>query len=516
MDTDKLALGIEFGSTRIKAVLVSPDGSVAASGSHDWENSLADGLWTYSREEILDGMRSCYASLKADFVSRYGFAPRTFGAMGISGMMHGYIALDKDDRMIYPFLTWRNTNTQKASDELTELFGFNVPLRWTISHLYRCMLDKEEHLGRLAYVTTLAGYVHLLLSGEKVLGVGDCSGIFPIDPATLDYDARMVADFEELAAEKGYPVRLSSLLPRSLAAGENAGALTAEGAALLDPDGDLLPGTPMVPAEGDAGTGMVATNAVTPGTGNLSAGTSVFAMVVLRENMKKLHREIDVVTTPDGAPVAMSHSNNGTGDIDAWVRLLGQFAKEAGLDLPKPELYDIFYNASLRGEPDCGGTVTYGFIAAEPLAGVDTGRPALVRDPSRRFDFASFTRANILSALAPVRLGLDVLTRDEGIKISSMTAHGGLFKTPGVAQRYLAASLNCPVTVMRTAGEGGPWGMALLALYGIKKAVEPGLTLPGFLDTVFENAEKTTLAPVPEDVEGFTEYMENYKRYLKL
>ncbi|MCR5042351.1 MAG: ATPase [Clostridia bacterium] len=512
MDFSKIALGIELGSTRIKAVAVGFDGSVAASGSFGWENSFINGVWTYSMEEVVKGVRACYADLREDCVRRYGEAPSTFAAIGVSAMMHGYIALDAERQVIAPFQTWRNENTGSAAAELTEAFGTNIPLRWSIAHLYQRILDREEHLDRLAGVCTLAAYVHELLTGESVLGSGDASGMFPLNAEGTSYDPGLVRRFESMAASKGYPFELSKLFPRVLPAGERAGSLTSDGAALLDDSGVLRPGIPFCPPEGDAGTGMVATNSVAPGTGNLSAGTSAFAMVVLEKPLKKLHRELDNVTTPDGRPVAMSHANNGTGDIDAWAGVFSELLERAGARLSKPELYDLLYGASLDSEPDCSGVVSFGYLSGEFLTGVPSGAPSLFRRAGSDFTLASLMRSHVYAALAAVRIGLDIMTVDEGVKIRRMLAHGGLFKSRGVAQKYFADAINAPVDVMPTAGEGGPWGMALLAAYSV---AGDGLTLPGFLDKkVFSRVECVTEKPTPEGVEGFNRYLENYKALL--
>ncbi|MBQ4177183.1 MAG: FGGY-family carbohydrate kinase, partial [Lachnospiraceae bacterium] len=474
------ALGIEFGSTNIKAVLVDEEGTVLATGSYGWENSLVDGIWTYSQEEILAGLRGCYSAMRQDVEKKYGVTPATYGAMGISAMMHGYIALDKDGKLLAPFQTWRNSNTQQAADELTPLFDFNIPLRWTIAHLYQCILDQEEHLKVVDFVTTLDSYVHFLLTGEKVTGIGDASGIFPIDSAVNDYDQGMVDKFDELTAKYAYSWKLRDVLPKVMVAGENAGTLTEAGAKLLDETGTLKPGIPMAPPEGDAGTGMVATNSCAVRTGNVSAGTSTFAMLVCEKPLSKVYREIDMVTTPTGYPVAMSHANNGTSDLNAWVKLFGEFAQLAGFPMDPGRLYGLLYENSLKGDKDCGGLLSYGYYSGEGITHLNEGRPLFARQPDSNFNLANFMRAHLYSSLGAVKLGLDILLKDEQVKVDRIMGHGGLFKTKGVAQRYLAAAIHAPVSVLETAGEGGPWGMAILALFLNKK--EEGESLEDFLD----------------------------------
>ena len=504
----KTALGIELGSTRIKAVLTDLGGKVLATGSFGWENAFENGIWTYHIEDVKAGLQACFADLKEDWKSRYGETLTGVGAMGISAMMHGYIAQDGSGEVIAPFRTWRNTDTGEAAEKLTEALGFNIPLRWSAAHLYQRALEKDPHLSRLASVNTLAGYVHSLLTGERVLGVGDASGMFPVDG--LDYDEGKVRIFDSLLADQGYDFRLRELFPRVLGAGADAGRLTPEGAKLLDPTGEFLPGVPFCPPEGDAGTGMVATNSVARRTGNLSAGTSTFAMIVLERPLKELHREIDIVTTPDGSPVAMAHANNGTSDIDAWVGVFGDFAKRMGAEFDISKLYETLYRASLEGDADCGGTVVNGCVSAEFIIGLTEGRPSVARSPEKPFTLANLMRAQIYSALAVTRIGMAILTVDEQVAIDRMLAHGGLFKTPGVAQKYLAQALNTPVAVMPTAGEGGPWGMALLAAYS---AAGEGLSLPEFLDErIFASVESSTELPDAEGVAGFEAYLKEYRK----
>ena len=503
------ALGIEFGSTNIKAVLVDEEGTVLATGSYGWENSLIDGIWTYSQEEILAGLRGCYSAMRQDVEKKYGVTPATYGAMGISAMMHGYIALDKDGKLLAPFQTWRNSNTQQAADELTPLFDFNIPLRWTIAHLYQCILDQEEHLKDVDFVTTLDSYVHFLLTGEKVTGIGDASGIFPIDSAVNDYDQGMVDKFDELTAKYAYSWKLRDVLPKVMVAGENAGTLTEAGAKLLDETGTLKPGIPMAPPEGDAGTGMVATNSCAVRTGNVSAGTSTFAMLVCEKPLSKVYREIDMVTTPTGYPVAMSHANNGTSDLNAWVKLFGEFAQLAGFPMDPGRLYGLLYENSLKGDKDCGGLLSYGYYSGEGITHLNEGRPLFARQPDSNFNLANFMRAHLYSSLGAVKLGLDILLKDEQVKVDRIMGHGGLFKTKGVAQRYLAAAVHAPVSVLETAGEGGPWGMALLALFLSKK--EEGETLEDFLNKkIFASMASDTLEADADDIEGFEKFTKRY------
>ncbi len=506
----KTALGIEFGSTRIKAVLIDLDGNVLGIGIHDWENSLVNGVWTYSLEEIHAGIRDAYADLAKQIESKYSVKLETIGAIGISAMMHGYLAFNKAGELLTPFQTWRNSNTGAAADKLTELFDFNIPLRWTISHLYQRILDNEPHVKDVDFVTTLDSYIHFMLTGEKITGIGDAAGIFPIDSEKLDYDQRMVDAFDNLIADKGFSWKLRDVLPKVLVAGDDAGKLTEAGALFLDPTGTLKPGIPMCPSEGDAGTGMVATSAVRVTTGNVSAGTSTFAMLVLEKSLKKLHREIDMVTTPTGYPVAMSHANNGTSDLNAWVNLFSEFGKLMGNDHDMGDIFYKLYTNSLTGDADCGGLLSYGYYSGEGITGLNEGRPLFVHLPDSNFTLANFMRSHLYSSIGAVKMGLDILLKEEGAKCTKITGHGGLFKTKGVGQRYLAAAVNTPVTVMATASEGGPWGMAVLAAYMLRKN-ETG-SLEQFLDDViFKGMEGETMAPDPKDVEGFEKYVERYK-----
>lgn len=511
MDLKKSYLGIEFGSTRIKAVLIDAKGEVLAIGIHDWENRFENGVWTYTMDDIITGLQTCYADLKKKVKEQYGITIDTVGAMGISAMMHGYLAFDKEGNLLVPFRTWRNTITGEAADKLTKEFDFNIPQRWTISHLYQAILNGEDHLPKLDFVTTLDSYIHCLLTGEKVTGVGDASGIFPIDSTILDYDQAMLDKFDALIADKNLPWKVRDVLPKVLVAGENAGTLTAEGAKVVDPDGDLKPGIVMAPPEGDAGTGMVATNAVGVGTGNISAGTSSFAMVVLQKALSKLHTEIDMVTTPDGAPCAMAHANNGTSDINAWVSIFAEVLKTFDAKVDMGDLYTTLFEKSLQGSADCGKLLTYGYFSGEPVTGVSEGRPVFARSEKCDFTLANFMRANIYSSLGAVIVGMDILKKEENVEIKKMVGHGGLFKTKGVASQYLADAIDTPVTVLATAGEGGPWGMAVLASYVMEK--QEGEALQDYLDRViFASLEGNTSNPTKDGVEGFAAYMDSYRK----
>lgn len=515
IEQGKAILGIEFGSTRIKAVLIDSENKPIAQGCHDWENQLADGLWTYSIEAIWYGLQDCYANLRANVRELYGIEIENLAAIGISAMMHGYMPFGKDETILAPFRTWRNTNTGKAAAELSELFVYNIPLRWSISHLYQAILDGEEHVKDIDYLTTLAGYIHWQLTGSKVLGVGDASGMLPIDPATKDYSAEMVEKFDKLVAPKAYPWKLLDIMPKVLSAGEDAGRLTEEGAKRLDVSGHLKAGIPFCPPEGDAGTGMVATNAVLQRTGNVSAGTSSFSMIVLEKELSKPYEMIDMVTTPDGSLVAMVHCNNCTSDLNAWVGLFKEYQQLLGIPVNMDQVYGLLYNNALNGDPDCGGLLSYNYFSGEPITGLAEGRPLFVRSASDKFNLANFMRANIYASVCVLKIGNDILFNEEKVEVDRITGHGGLFKTKGVGQRLLAAALNSPISVMETAGEGGAWGIALLASYLVNN--EKKLSLAGFLnDSVFLGDAGTEIAPVPEDVEGFNVYIENYKRGLAI
>ena len=509
----RTALGIEFGSTRIKAVLVDESHQPIAMGTHDWENRLENNIWTYSLEDIWNGLQGCYRSLTEDVLAKYGEVLTTIGSIGFSGMMHGYMAFDEAGELLVPFRTWRNTMTEEACKELTPLFNFNIPQRWSIAHLYQAILSGEEHVKDITFFTTLAGYIHWMLSGEKVLGIGEASGMFPIDSTIFDYDQKMLAQFDELIAPRGFGWKLAEILPKVLVAGEKAGALTEAGAKLLDPSGNLKAGIPMCPPEGDAGTGMVATNAVKVRTGNISAGTSIFSMVVTEKALSKVHEEIDMVTTPDGYPVAMVHCNNCTSDLNAWVNLFDEFAGKFGMKIDKNELYGTLYREALTADTDCGGLISYNYFSGEPVTGLNAGRPMFVRTPDAKFSLANFMRSNLYSAMATLKIGNDILLKEENVKVDALMGHGGLFKTPVVGQQLMAAAFNSPVTVMDTASEGGAWGMAVLAAYMQEKG--DGETLPEYLSNrIFAGQTGTTIAPKAEDVAGFDAYVARYKSTL--
>lgn len=513
IESGRTALGIELGSTRIKAVLIDESHRVIAAGSHEWENRYENGVWTYSLEEVWSGLQAGYASLREEVRAKYGVPLRTVGAMGFSAMMHGYMAFDAAGNQLVPFRTWRNTITGQAAEELTALFQFNIPQRWSIAHLYQAILNGEAHVGQISHLTTLAGYVHWKLSGEKALGVGEASGMFPIDSTRNDYDAGRVAQFNELPALRQIGWRLEEILPKVLVAGEAAGVLTAEGAKLLDPSGELQPGIPLCPPEGDAGTGMVATNSVAERTGNVSAGTSVFAMIVLEKALSRLYPEIDLVTTPTGKPVAMVHSNNCTSDLNAWIDIFQEFAGAIGAAVSESQLYETLYRAALAGDADGGGLLAYNYVSGEHITHVEEGRPLFVRTPNSRFTLANFMRTHLFASLGSLKIGLDILFEQEKVEIDQILGHGGFFKTPEVGQRMMAAAMNVPVSVMETAGEGGAWGIALLAAYSRwKVADEP---LEAYLTAkVFAGEKARTLAPDPRDVEGFGAFMERYKKGL--
>ncbi|WP_367640239.1 xylulokinase [Microbacterium sp. SYP-A9085] len=505
-------LGIELGSTRIKACLVGDDpADVLAVGAHEWENAYVDGRWTYALEDAWTGLRAAYADLAAQVRSRYGVPIERLRAIGVSGMMHGYLAFDTAGDLLVPFRTWRNTSTGPAAAELSTLFGQNIPLRWSIAHLHQAVLDDEPHVPHTASLTTLAGYVHWRLTGRRVLGVGDASGMFPIDPATGDWDDALLRRYDELTAGRIPPLR--TLLPDVRRAGAPAGELTADGAALLDPAGSLRPGAVACPPEGDAGTGMVATNAVAPRTGNISAGTSIFAMVVLERPLAHAHPEIDLVTTPAGDPVAMVHCNNGASELAAWVGMFARFSAAAGAPLAADAVYDVLFREALAGDPDAGGLLAYNHLAGEPIAGTDTGRPLFVRTPDSAFTLANAMRAQLYGAFGTLALGMRILV-DEGVALERMHAHGGMFRTAGVAQRLLAGALDAPVVVRRTASEGGAWGIAVLAAF---TAAASGLPLSDFLtERVFADAPTDEVAPYPEDVAGFAAYLERYRSGLPI
>ncbi|MHC5375173.1 xylulokinase [Enterococcus sp. LJL120] len=506
------ALGIEFGSTRIKAVLIGADFTPIASGSYEWENQLVDGVWTYSLDEIWKGLRQSYRKMAAEVFELYGENLVTIGSIGFSAMMHGYLAFDQEDNLLVPFRTWRNSMTGEAEEKLTAAFQYNIPQRWSIAHLYQAILNQEAHLAKLDFFTTLAGYIHWQLTGEKVLGIGDASGMFPIDSKTKNFAQDKVAIFEKLAAEAGFSKKLNDLLPKVLVAGVDAGHLTEEGAYLLDPTGTLQAGIPLCPPEGDAGTGMVATNSVAQRTGNVSAGTSAFAMIVLEEEMQKVHPEIDLVTTPAGDLVAMVHTNNCSSEINSWVKLFKEFLDSLGLEVSMDKLYTTLFNKALEGDPDCGGLMSFGYHSGENITGVNEGRPLFVRTPEGKFDLANFMRMHLSSAFGAMRIGMEIL-KTENIKIDKLVGHGGIFKTPEVGQRILAAAMEAPVTVMETAGEGGAWGIAILAAY-LKNAQQD---LESFLQQqVFAESAGVTITPTEADLAGYTTFVKRYERALPI
>lgn len=502
------ALGIELGSTRIKAVLIGPDHAPLAVGSHDWENQFVDRTWTYSLDAVWSGVQRSVATLAAD-AREQGLDLSSVGAIGVSAMMHGYLAFDAAGALLTPFRTWRNTNTSQAAEQLSALFGHNIPHRWSAAHLFQAILNGEDHVAELDHLTTLAGYVHWQLTGQKVLGIGDASGMFPIDIAAGDYDATMLAQFDQAAADQGATVRLADLLPTIRRAGEPAGRLTERGAELLDPTGGLRADIAVCPPEGDAGTGMVATNSVAPRTGNVSAGTSIFAMVVLQEELSRVHRELDLVTTPAGDLVAMVHCNNGASELNAWVGLFAEFARTVGTTVDSATVFSALFRAALEGAPDGGGLMAFNYLSGEPITDLHEGRPLFLREPDSTFTLATFIRVQLYAALATLRIGMDVLQKDEGVRLDRMFAHGGLFKTKGVAQGFLAAALDTPVSVGEVAAEGGAWGIATLAAFAVRR--QPGQSLVDYLSrTVFADVELETSIPDPADVAGFDTFIERY------
>lgn len=515
IETGKAMLGIELGSTRIKAVLIDQDNKPIAQGSHSWENQLVDGLWTYSLDAIWNGLQDCYADLRANVKKQYGIEIETLAALGVSAMMHGYMPFDKEGNLLAEFRTWRNTNTGEAAAALSELFVYNIPLRWSISHLYQAILNNESHVRNIHFLTTLAGYVHWQLTGEKVLGIGDASGMLPIDPKTKNYSAPMIEKFNQLIAPKGFGWQVQDILPKVLLAGEDAGKLTAEGARRLDVSGHLKAGIPVCPPEGDAGTGMVATNAVKQRTGNVSAGTSSFSMIVLEKDLSKPYEMIDMVTTPDGSLVAMVHCNNCTSDLNAWVNLFKEYQELLGIPVDMNEIFGKLYNHALQGDADCGGLLSYNYISGEPVTGLAEGRPLFVRSANDKFNLANFMRAHLYASVGVLKIGNDILFKQEKVKVDRITGHGGLFKTKGVGQRVLAAAIDSPISVMETAGEGGAWGIALLASFLVNNTA--GQTLADFLEEkVFAGNAGVEIAPTAEDVAGFNAYIENYKAGLPI
>ena len=511
----KTYLGIEFGSTRIKAVLIDDTFAPIASGSHEWQNRYENGVWTYSLDDITTGLQHCYAALTEDIRQKFGVTPTTYGAIGISGMMHGYMAFGADDEILVPFRTWRNAITEEASEKLTKLFNYNIPQRWSIAHLYQAILNGEDHVKDIKFQTTLAGYIHWKLTGRKVLGVGEASGMFPIDIATGKFNQTMVDAFNKEVEGKGYPWKLLDIFPEVLTAGENAGELTAEGAKLLDPTGTLQAGCPLCPPEGDAGTGMVATNSVARRTGNVAAGTSVFSMVVLEKELSKVYPELDLVTTPSGDLVAMVHCNNCTSDLNAWVNIFKEFAEAFGVDVDMNKLFGTLYNKAMEGDVNGGNLLAYNYISGENITGMEEGRPLFVRTPNSKFNLANFMRVNLYTALGALKIGMDLLLKEEGVQVDKLLGHGGLFKTKGVGQQILADAMNTPISVMETAGEGGAWGIAVLASYMVQKA--EGESLGDYLNNkVFAGQEGSELAPDPEGVKGFDEFIEIYKAGLPI
>ncbi|OLS36754.1 xylulokinase [Bacillus sp. MRMR6] len=515
IQSGKTVLGIELGSTRIKAVLIGEDHLPIASGSHDWENKYVNNIWTYSEEDIWKGLQDSYQEMANDVKRRYGVALQTVGAIGFSAMMHGYMTFNQNGQLLVPFRTWRNNITEQASNALTKLFNYQIPQRWSIAHLYQAVLNQEEHVADISFQTTLAGYIHWKLTGQKVLGVGEASGVFPIDLNTKSYNQTMINQFNKQISANNLPWKLEDILPKVLAAGENAGVLTKEGAKLLDVTGELQSGIPLCPPEGDAGTGMVATNSVAKRTGNVSAGTSVFAMVVLEKELSKVYSEIDLVTTPTGNLVAMAHSNNCSSDLNAWVGLFDEFSKVMGMDVDRNKLYGTLYNLGLQGDSDCGGLLAYGYLSGEHITHFEEGRPLFVRSSDSKFNLANFMRVHLFTALGALKIGMDILLKQEEVKLDEILGHGGLFKTQGVGQRIMAAALNVPVSVMETAGEGGAWGIALLASYMMNKADNEALE--GYLSNkVFAEKTGITLSPDPKDVVGFEQYMERYTKGLAI
>ena len=508
IENGNAVLGIEMGSTRIKAVLIDEKHNPIASGAHDWENRLENGIWTYHLDDVWTGLQDAYKKLKEDAFAKYGVKITKFKAMGFSAMMHGYLPFSKDGKQLAEFRTWRNTITEQSAEELTKLFKFNIPQRWSIAHLYQAILNGEDHLPDIDFLTTLEGYVHWMLTGEKVIGIGEAAGMFPIDSEKNCYDEKMVKQFDTLVKEKGYSFNLIDILPKILVAGEKAGTLTKDGALLLDPTGELEAGIPLCPPEGDAGTGMVATNSVAVRTGNISAGTSIFGMIVLSQALSDVYTEIDMVTTPTGKPVAMVHCNTCTSDLDAYVKLFAEVLVNSGVEVNKPALYDMLYAQALKGDTDCNGIISFNYYSGEPVTDTAEGRPLLVRMPDTKFTLANFMRAQLYGTMATLRLGMNILFDKENVQIEKLLGHGGLFKTPVVGQKLMAGALNTPVAVMETAGEGGAWGIALLAAYMANKNNEP---LEEYLkNKVFADYKASVIEPDKADVDGFNEYINRY------
>jgi len=515
VESGKTTLGIELGSTRIKAVLIGEDHTPIALGSHEWENQYENSIWTYSLEDVWAGLQDSYRQLSDEVLEKYNTLLKTIGAIGFSAMMHGYMAFDKDGNQLVPFRTWRNTITGQAAEQLTELFQFNIPQRWSIAHLYQAILDREPHVKEISHLTTLAGYVHWKLTEQKVLGVGEASGMFPIDSKTNNYDEHMLGQFNELLIAENISWKLQDILPKVLIAGDTAGILTEEGAKRLDPTGQLLTGSKLCPPEGDAGTGMVATNSVAERTGNVSAGTSVFAMIVLEKALSKLYPEIDMVTTPTGKPVAMVHSNNCTSDLNAWVDLFQEFAKALGVEISESTLYEMLYQKGLAGDADAGGLLAYNYVSGEHITHLEEGRPLFARTPESHFTLSNFMRVHLFSSLGALKIGMDILFDQENVKLDQLLGHGGYFKTKEVGQRIMAAAMNVPVSVMETAGEGGAWGIALLAAFMLYKE-EDELLETYLSNKVFAGESGLTIAPNQVDVNGFAAFMERYKKGLTI
>lgn len=508
-------LGIEFGSTRIKATLINNDFETISTSSYDWENKLINGYWTYNLDEMIVGLQKVYSNIKHQVKSNYGININKIGAIGCSAMMQGYIVLDATGKLLVPFRTWRNTTTAQASSVLTKKFKYKVPQRWSISHLYQAILNDEEHVAKIDFITTLSGYIHWQLTGKRILGIGDASGMFPIDESKNQFNENMLSQFSELISNKEYPWKIKDILPSVYRAGKQAGILTKNGALLIDPTGDLQEGIPLCPPEGDAGTGMVATNSVRKNTGNISVGTSIFAMIVLGKDLSKVYPEIDIVTTPDGSPVAMVLANNCSSDINAWLNLFREFYEAMGHKPNINELFNVLFNKALEADSDGGGLLSYGYYSGENITGFEKGRPLFIRSPKSQFNLANFMRTHLFTAFAALRLGLDILTKKELATINNIMAHGGLFKTPLVGQKICAAALNVPVSVMSTASEGGSWGIAILASYMLNK--ESAESLPDFLSKkVFNNTKGQEVYPDSKDVDGFNIFLKRYTNGLTI
>ena len=513
--TTKLSLGIELGSTRIKAILIDEHQVVVASGNFEWENELKNGIWTYDLNDIWKGIQTSYKLLKKEVKDKYDFTLSEIGAIGFSAMMHGYLVFDKNDQLLTPFRTWRNATTAQAEQQLTQIFGFNIPQRWSIAHLYQAFLNNEEHVKDIAFFTTLAGYVHWKLTGEKVLGIGDASGMFPIDSKTKNYNLKMMAIIDEKVSDKNYSWKLKDIIPKVLVAGNKAGKLTEIGAKLLDPDGDLVSGIPLCPPEGDAGTGMIATNSVRQRTGNISAGTSIFAMIVLEQELSKVYPEIDMVTTPKGDAVAMVHANNCSSELNAWVKIFREFIDAVGIKMNTDQLYQTLLSESLKGDMDAGGVLSYGYLSGENITKIPEGRPLLVRTSDSNFNLANLVRVNIYTAFAALQIGMRALTEKEQVNVDQIFGHGGIFKTKGVAGQMLSSAIKIPVSTLETASEGGAWGIALLADY--LSFADKGMSLEDYLEQkVFVDKKVISYLPVDEEVLGFEKFIKRYETGLPI